>query len=162
MSPIVLQGHPSNFKVTRDQKLPILTRIWCLWSVIPVWIARWLWNEAQILVPYGFSRSSVKCQSHTGQFQFTWWLWNNAQGLLWPKSCTLLFMVIHLTTRSYGLKNEWFESNLKITSQVAEIKSLRFVLLLTWFKWDHDKVCVITPMVLCRIWLLTHAQTLFE
>ena len=25
--PIVFQGHPSNFKVTRDKKLPILTRI---------------------------------------------------------------------------------------------------------------------------------------
>ena len=47
--PIVFQGHPSNFKVTRDNKSPILTRIECFWTVTLVWIHRWLWNDAQSL-----------------------------------------------------------------------------------------------------------------
>ena len=47
--PIVCQGHPSNFKVTRDKKSPILTRIACFRTVTPIWIRWWLWNDAQSL-----------------------------------------------------------------------------------------------------------------
>ena len=47
--PIVFQGHPSNFKVTRDRKLPILTRIEHFRTVIPVRIHRWLWKDAKNL-----------------------------------------------------------------------------------------------------------------
>ena len=47
--PIVFQGHPSNFKVTRDNKSPILTRIERFRTVTLVWIHRWLWNDAQSL-----------------------------------------------------------------------------------------------------------------
>ena len=47
--PIVFQGHPSNFKVTRDNKLPIWTRIERFRTVTIVWIHRWLWNDAQSL-----------------------------------------------------------------------------------------------------------------
>ena len=47
--PIVFQGHPSNLKVTRDNKLPILTRIKRFRTVTLVWIHRWLWNDAQSL-----------------------------------------------------------------------------------------------------------------
>ena len=87
--PIVFQGHPSNFKVTRDKTSPIVTQIgrfrtigrsqlsnpsdlpcsrspikfqghtalkivefdpdWALRSVTPVWIHRWIWNDAQSL-----------------------------------------------------------------------------------------------------------------
>ena len=45
--PIVFQGHPSNFKVTWDQKLPILTWIERFRTVTPVWIHGWIWNDAQ-------------------------------------------------------------------------------------------------------------------
>ena len=48
--PIVLQGHPSNFKVTQDKKLPILTQIERFRTVTPIWIHRWIWNDAQSLV----------------------------------------------------------------------------------------------------------------
>ena len=48
--PIVFQGHPSNFKVTWDQKLPILTWIERFRTVTPVWIHRWIWNDAQSLM----------------------------------------------------------------------------------------------------------------
>ena len=48
--PIVFQGHPSNFKVTRDKKLPILTRIQRFRMVTQVWLHRWLWNDAQALM----------------------------------------------------------------------------------------------------------------
>ena len=43
---IVFQGHPSNFKVTRDKKSPILTQIWYFRTATPFWIDRWQWNEA--------------------------------------------------------------------------------------------------------------------
>ena len=97
--PIVFQGHLSNFKVTRDKKLPILTWIEYYRIVTPVWIH--------------------------------WWLWNNAQSLMWPRRGALLFFeVIHLISRSYRMKNQWSESNFsKITKPVAAIKSLRFALL---------------------------------
>ena len=47
--PIVFQGHSSNFKVTRDKKSPILTRIERFRTVTLVWIHWWLWNDAQSL-----------------------------------------------------------------------------------------------------------------
>ena len=46
---IVFQGDLSNFKVTRDKKLSILTRIGRFWTVTPVWFHWWLWNDAQSL-----------------------------------------------------------------------------------------------------------------
>ena len=48
--PIVFQGHRSNFKVTRDRKLPILTRIERFRTVTSVLIHRWIWNDAQSLM----------------------------------------------------------------------------------------------------------------
>ena len=47
--PIVFQGHPSNFKVTRDKTSPILTQIRRFRTITPAWIHRWLWNVAQSL-----------------------------------------------------------------------------------------------------------------
>ena len=52
MCPIVFQGHLSNFKVTLDKKWTILTRIERFWTVTPVWIHQWLWNDAQSLTWY--------------------------------------------------------------------------------------------------------------
>ena len=46
--PIVFQGHPSNFKVTRDKKLPILTGIERFRTVTEPWF----WNDAQSLTKY--------------------------------------------------------------------------------------------------------------
>ena len=45
--PLILQGHPSNFKVTQDKKLPIFTRIEHFRTVTPVWIHWCLWNDGQ-------------------------------------------------------------------------------------------------------------------
>ena len=47
--PIVFQGYPSNFKVTRLKKLSNLTQIGRFRTVTQVWIHRWLWNVAQSL-----------------------------------------------------------------------------------------------------------------
>ena len=46
----------------RDKKLPILTQIESFRTVTPIWIHRWIWNDAQSIeeVPYCFSRSSNK------------------------------------------------------------------------------------------------------
>ena len=45
--PYYFQGHPSNFKVTRDKKLSIVILIGRFRTVTPVWIHRWLRNDAQ-------------------------------------------------------------------------------------------------------------------
>ena len=96
--PFDLQGHPSNFKVTRDKKSPILTWIEHFRTVTSVWIHPWIWNDAQSLM----------------------WL---------RRGALLFFEVIHQISRSHGLKNRWFGSDLsKITRPVAAIKSLRFAL----------------------------------
>ena len=47
--PIVFQGHPSNFKVTRLWKSLNLTQIGRFRTVTPVWNHRWLRNDAQSL-----------------------------------------------------------------------------------------------------------------
>ena len=58
------------------------------------------------------------------------WLRNDAKSLKEHKRGVLLFLgVIHQISRSHGLKNRRFESNLsKITRPVAAIKCLRFAL----------------------------------
>ena len=69
---MVFLCHPSNFKVTRDKILPILTRIEHFHTVTPVWIRWWLWTDAQSLMYYRrgarlcFFRSFIKFQGHTG------------------------------------------------------------------------------------------------
>ena len=54
--PIVFQGHPSNFKVTRDKISPILTQIGHFWTI----------GRSQLSNPSDLpcSRSSVKFQGH--------------------------------------------------------------------------------------------------
>ena len=54
---IVFQGHPSNFKVTRDKTSPILTQIGCFRTI----------GRSQLSNPSDLpcSRSSVKFQGHT-------------------------------------------------------------------------------------------------
>ena len=47
--PIVFEGHPLNFKVTRLKKSSILTKIGRFRTVTPVWIHWWLWNDTQSL-----------------------------------------------------------------------------------------------------------------
>ena len=47
MCPIIFHGHSSNFKVTRDNESPILTRIERFRTVALVRIHRWLWNDSQ-------------------------------------------------------------------------------------------------------------------
>ena len=42
----------SNFKVTQDKKSSMLTEIGRFWTVAPVWIYGWLWNDAQSLKQY--------------------------------------------------------------------------------------------------------------
>ena len=48
MCPFAFQGHPSNLEVTGG-KSHILTQIARFRTVTPVWIKRWLWNDAQSL-----------------------------------------------------------------------------------------------------------------
>ena len=46
------QCHPSNFKVTRDKKSPLLNQIERFRTATPVWIHPWLWNDARSLTQY--------------------------------------------------------------------------------------------------------------
>ena len=93
--PVIFQGHQSNFKVTQDNKSPILTRIERF---------RTLWNDAQSLKQY--TRGALLCfQGHPSNFKVTRdkkspiltqierfrtvtpvsihrWLWNDAQSLM--------------------------------------------------------------------------------
>ena len=46
---IVFEGHPLNFKVTWDNKSPILTRIGRFQTVTLVFIHWWPWHDAQSL-----------------------------------------------------------------------------------------------------------------
>ena len=95
MQKVKVRGQRS--KSHRTKKSPILTQIEFFRTVPPVWIYRWLWNDAQNL-------------KH--------------------KEGALLFKVIRQISRSQGLKNRWFGSDLgKITWPSAAIKSLRFALL---------------------------------
>ena len=98
--PIVFQGHPSNFKVTRDKTSPILTQIGRFWTI----------GRSQLSNPSDlpcFSRSSIKFEVHTGQkntnFDLNWvfldcnssWIhrriWNDVQSLMWYRRGALLF-----------------------------------------------------------------------
>ena len=47
--PYCFQGHPSNFKVTQDKKMPTFTQIEHFRTVTPVRIHGWLWNSGQSL-----------------------------------------------------------------------------------------------------------------
>ena len=67
---IEYQGHPSNFKVTQDNKSPILTQIERFRTITPVWIHRWIWNDTQSLVWWRRAAlllfMSSKFQAHSG------------------------------------------------------------------------------------------------
>ena len=54
---MIFQGHPSNFKLTRDKKSLILIWIERFRTVTQVWIHRWLWNDGQSLTWY--SRGAI-------------------------------------------------------------------------------------------------------
>ena len=63
------QGHPSNFKVTWDPKLPILTQVGCFRTVTPVWIDLWQrnyvhslkWHRKGVLLLFKVIRQISKC-----------------------------------------------------------------------------------------------------
>ena len=93
----------SNFKVTRDKNLPILTRIERFRTVTLVWIHWWLWNDSQslkqhrrsalllfkvicqILRSHGTKKLLILTQiEHFRTVTPVWihqWLWNDAQSL---------------------------------------------------------------------------------
>ena len=89
------------------------------------------WNNIEE-VPYCFSRLYVKLQGHTAKKNVDFW------------------GVVHQISRSHGLKNRRFESNLsKITRPVAAIKSLRFALLFfhNFPHWDYTSPSQITSIM---------------
>ena len=50
--PIVFQGYTSNCKVTQLKKSSITTQIGRFWTVTPVWIPWWIWNDTHSLMLY--------------------------------------------------------------------------------------------------------------
>ena len=112
-------------------------RIWLKLGVSGLWLQFEFTNGYEMMhkawssieqVPYCLSRSSMKFQGHTGQkitnFYQNWAFLdcncslNSPMGLKWctkldvvQKRCLMFFEVIHQIWRSYGPKNQWFESN---------------------------------------------------
>ena len=145
------QGQRSKVKVTE-----VKTQLSRFRTVTPVWIHIWWWNDAYSLmllrrgallffkVIRQISRSQGKkspISTRIERFQSVtsaWihrWIWNDTQSLMqYRRGALLFFKVIHQISRSHGLKNRWFGSNLsKITRPVTAIKSLRFAL----FYWIY-------------------------
>ena len=201
--PIVFQGHPSNFKVTRYKTSPILTQIgrfqttgrsqlsnpsdlaWWRSSVkfqghmakkiidfdpdwafldcnsslsspmATKWCTKLEVGEKRCLIVFEghlsnfklkrLKKSSILTQiKHFRTVTPVWihqWLRNDAKSFKSHRRGVLLFFrVIHQISRSHGLKNRRFESNLsKITRPVAAIKSLRFAL---FYIMQHHWLCL--------------------
>ena len=111
----------------KGQDTEVTTPLSCFWTVTPVWIHIWKWNDAQslMLLRRGtllFSRSSVRFQGHAAKKPLiltqngyvrtvtpVWihqWLWNDAQSLKQRRrGALLLYKVIRQFSRSHGTKN---------------------------------------------------------
>ena len=119
---ISVNMHLSIFKVPRDRKSPIFTRIECFRIVTPVWIYQWLWHVAQSVMWYGkgsllffkvihqISRSRGTKNYHffTRNERFrtvtpVWinrWIGNDVQSLMLYRRGTLsFFKVVHQISR---------------------------------------------------------------
>ena len=55
------------FQCHMGKQMPFVTRIQRFWTVTPVWIHRWLWNDARRGALLLFFRSSIKLPGHTGR-----------------------------------------------------------------------------------------------
>ena len=84
----------SKVKVTE-----VKTQFRLFWTVTPVWIPTWRWNDVQSLMwhrrgAYCIPRSSVKLQGHTGQniadFHLNVAFPDCNSSLNWPELCTKL------------------------------------------------------------------------
>ena len=139
--PIVFQGPLSNFKVRGAEKSTILIPIKRFRTVTPVWIHRWLRNNAQrfkwhrrgallffevicqISRPHGPDKSTIL--TRIDRFMTVtpvWihrWLLNDAQSLKWYRRCDVLgplfSEVIHQISRSQGLENRCFGTNFSVS-----------------------------------------------
>ena len=103
--PIVFHDQPLNFNVTGGKISPILTQIGRFRTVTPVWIQRWLWNDAQSLKQHRrgallfFKVIRQTSRSHgTKNRQF--WPELSVSGLLLQFECTDGFEMMHNAWRS--------------------------------------------------------------
>ena len=107
------QGQRSKIKVTE-----VNTQLSRFRTVTPVWIHIWWWNDAQSFIL--LRRGALLFNG----FEMMHKAWCSIR-----RGVPLFFDVIHRISRTHGLKNLWFRSNLStITRPVAAIKSLRFAL----------------------------------
>ena len=107
------QGQRSKIKVTE-----VNTQLSRFRTVPPVWIHIWWWNDAQSFIL--LRRGALLFNG----FEMMHKAWCSIR-----RGVPLFFDVIHRISRTHGLKNRWFRSNLStITRPVAAIKSLRFAL----------------------------------
>ena len=142
--------------VTRDKISPISTRIERFRTVTPVWIHRWIWNDAQslkqqrrgailffkIICQISRSHGTEICRflpklSVSRLLTPVWihqWIWNEIQSLMLYSRGALLFF-LRSSTKFQGCMGKEID-NLnpilsKITRPVAAIKSVRFAFLLS-------------------------------
>ena len=84
---LFFQGHLSNLKVTQDKKSPILTQIEQFWTVTPVWIHQWIWNDAQCLTQYSrgvLLFSKIIHQISRSHELTNWWFQSNLGNITRP------------------------------------------------------------------------------
>ena len=145
--PYCLQGHPLNFKIARDRKLSILTRIECFRTVTLYWIHSWMalkWCTKLNIVK---KRCSIVFQGHPwnskvtrlkkssiltqiGRFQTVtpvWihqWVRNDAQSLKKDRGGALMFLKdISQISRSHGRRNADFDLNLGLPDCNSSLNS---------------------------------------
>ena len=162
------------FKVIRQisrlhgQKIADFDQIERFRTVTPIWIHRWIWNDAQSLVKYRggsllFSKVIHQISRSQGKKNRRFWPEWSVSGVKLPFEFTDGIEMLHKAwcsieevpyyfSRSYikfqghrGCKNRWFGSNLsKITRPVAAMKFLRFALFENaseeWVEIWHDDV----------------------
>ena len=135
------------------------------------------WNSKGEM-PYCFPRSSIKFQGHTVQnitdFDPNWAFPDYRPVAAFKSLRFTLFNVVHQISRSHGLKNLRFESNLsKIARPFAAKKSLRFalffiimhcfmgnktILTITDFQWNVNILQCAEPASRCSQVILLHVN----
>ena len=141
--PIVFQGHPSNFKVTRYKTSPILTQIGRFWTI----------GRSQLSNPSDLpcSRSSVKFQGHTTlkmvKFDPNWAFPDSNSSLNTPmatKWCTKLEVALKRCPvvfqghpSNFKVTRLWKLSNL---TQIGHFRTLTQVWTHQWLRNDAQSL----------------------
>ena len=152
--PIVFQGHPSNFKVTRHKKIvdfdpnwafpeynlslntPVATK-WCTQLAVA-------WKRYRIVFQYhpsNFKVTRLKKNSILNQIRrfrtltpvwIYWWLWNDAQSLKQHGRGSLIFSMSSVKFQGYPTQKS------SILTQIRRFRTVTQVWIHSWL-WNDAK-----------------------